>query len=147
MSKPIIERRFIIGEIIESDQSKLPNGVSSRVRYPICEIGQKNHNGRIYEMEVWNNVFENPDIQQKLQRRNLFGNQEHPEDSKLKLNKDETSHIVSNMYADGDTIKADLDVLPTDAGRFIQTLLDAGCEVGVSTRAEGELEEAEDRFL
>jgi len=145
MSKiKLIETRFVKGKIIESDQDKLPDGVLCRVQYPICEIGQKNHNGRIYEMEVWNKVYESEDVKGKLARRNLFGNQEHPEDSKLRLNKDETSHIVSEIFTEGDTIKANLDVLPTDAGKFIDVLLKAGCEVGVSTRAEGELEEQSD---
>jgi len=37
-----------------------------------------------------------------------------------------------------------MDVLDTPTGRVIDTLLRAGCQVGVSTRAEGDLEEAED---
>lgn len=144
MKKTSLNEVFVgKGRIIESDSSKLPSGVLCRVRYPICLIDQKNRNERIYRKQVWENVLKNADVKEKLERRILFGNQEHPIESALKLNKDDTSHIVSNILLDekNNMVYADFDVLPTDAGRFINVLLEAGCDVGTSTRAEGELEE------
>lgn len=137
------ETFFGKGQIIESDSSKLPTGVLCRVRYPICLIDKKNRNERIYRKSVWENVLKNVDVKEKLERRVLFGNQEHPIESALKLNKDDTSHIVSSIILDEakNMVFADFDVLPTEAGRFINVLLEAGCDVGTSTRAEGELEE------
>jgi len=130
------------GQIIESDGSKLPSGVLCRVRYPICIVDEKNRNNRIYRKEVWESVLKNEEVLEKLEHRNLFGNQEHPIESQLKLNKDDTSHIISEMHVgENNMVYADFDVLPTEAGKFINVLLEAGCDVGVSTRAEGELEE------
>ena len=137
------EKMFGKGRIIESDASKLPAGILCRVRYPICIIDKKNRNSRIYRKPVWEGVMKNPDVLEKLEHRNLFGNQEHPIESQLKLNKDDTSHIISKIIIEDKEhmVYADFDVLPTEAGRFINVLLEAGCDVGVSTRAEGELEE------
>ena len=42
------------------------------------------------------------------------------------------------------TVYQTIDVLDTEYGRIIECLLEAGCQVGVSTRAEGELEESQD---
>jgi len=131
------------GRIIESDASKLPTGVLCRVRYPICMIDKKNRNERVYRKAVWERVLADGTLKEKMERRTLFGNQEHPVESALKLNKDDTSHIISNigMYEKDNSVFADFDVLPTEAGKFISILLEAGCDVGTSTRAEGELEE------
>ncbi len=129
------------GKTIEVDQAKLPKGVLRRVRYPICHVDELNGNKRIYEKQVWDNVLADPDISEKLSHRNLFGDAEHPKDSRLRLNKDSTSHVVHQVVIEGKDVYADLDIINFGAGQFINALMDAGCDVGTSTRAEGELEE------
>lgn len=154
------ERLIEKAEIIKEE--KLPAGILARVRYPIMRFGVKNANKRIYEKAVAEKVLKDTNIVEKLKTRTLFGDQEHPEKSQIKLNKDTTSHIISNIYVGEDFNKqiagkvagklketklqdnvlyADFDILPTEAGKFINVLLEAGCMVGVSTRADGELEE------
>jgi len=138
------------GKILESDRKKLPEGVLCRVTYPICNIGVKNHNGRKYTKEVWEKVHENKEINEKLANRTLFGHAEHPKETQSNLEK--TSHIVTKMYQGEELFEgkkilveyADFDILDTPYGRIVDTLLKADCGVGVSTRAEGELEEAID---
>jgi hypothetical protein len=122
----------------------LPEGVLCRVSYPVMRVGVKNANKRVYGTDVAEAILNDPTIQEKLKTRTLFGNMEHPTDSALKLSKDETSHIISKIYLDEakGILYQDIDVLPTEAGKFIDVLLGAGCQVGVSTRAEGELQEA-----
>lgn len=129
------------GKTVEVDQAKLPKGVLRRVRYPICHVDELNGNKRIYEKQVWDNVLADPDISEKLSHRNLFGDAEHPKDSRLRLNKDSTSHVVHQVVIEGKDVYADLDIINFGAGQFINALMDAGCDVGTSTRAEGELEE------
>jgi hypothetical protein len=98
----------------------------------------------MYDRAVFEKVLSDKEIVEKIKSRCLFGDLEHPEESAIKLNKDTTSHIVSGIVIEGDVVKADFDILPTPAGQFIDTLLRAGCQVGTSTRAEGELEEIND---
>lgn len=52
------------------------------------------------------------------------------------------SHIVCEMVIDesSNILFGVMDVLDTPTGRIVDTLLRAGCKVGVSTRAEGSLE-------
>jgi hypothetical protein len=138
------------GRIHESSKEKLPEGVLCRVTYPICNIDVKNHNGRKYSRAVWEKVHENQEINEKLSTRTLFGHAEHPKETQSNLEK--TSHIVTKMYQGEELFEgkkvlveyADFDVLDTPYGRIVDTLLRADCGVGVSTRAEGELEEAVD---
>lgn len=132
-------------KIVESDRKKLPEGVLCRVTYPVCNIGKRNRNGRVYGESVWERVNTNPDIQEKIKNRTLFGHAEHPETTQSNLEK--TSHVIIAQemkdLGEGLTQYQTFDVLDTPYGRIVDTLLRAGCQVGCSTRAEGELREAE----
>lgn len=133
--KPILE---------EISRDKLPEGVLCRVVYPICNIGERNANRRVYEKAVWDKVLGDSSLREKLDNRALFGHAEHPEQSQSDLQL--TSHVIFEMWVNEEDNKVyqRLDVLDTPTGRIVDTLLRAGCNVGVSTRAEGDLEEAED---
>src|SRR3972149_8130081 len=121
MKIPLNERILDESQILESDPNKLPIGILARIRRTVCEIGKKNANNRIYERKVWEKVLADSGIQQKLKNRQILGEMEHPVESQIKLHKDRTSHVVSNLFLDEstNTIKADFDLLSTDAGKFI----------------------------
>lgn len=135
-----------ITERSEVIKDNLPKGVLARVWYKIMRFGKKNANKRVYERACAERVLSDKDVCKKLNTRTLYGDQEHPEFSQLKLNWQTTSHIISEMRInDNDgTLEAAFDILPTEPGKFINVLLEAGCQVGVSTRADGELREAID---
>ena len=141
----LIERLIEKGRIVESDRTKLPDGVLCRVVYPVCNINQMNANKRVYEAEVWEHVLKDPELKEKLEKRSLFGHAEHPQGSASDLQL--TSHVIHEMKVDNTKVYQTLDVLDTPTGRIVDCLLRAECNVGVSTRAEGELEEAESKDL
>lgn len=131
-------------QFVESDRSKLPETVLCRVTYPICNIDQLNANGRIYEKSVWEKVLNDSVITEKIANRNLFGHAEHPVETQSDLR--ETSHIITEMWLDESDgrVYQTVDVVDTPTGRIVDCLLRADSKVGMSTRAEGDLEEAED---
>ena len=139
------------GRIIEGES--LPAGVLCRGIWPTCNIDQMNANNRIYGADVWEHVRANEDIMGKIKSRTFYGQAEHPAETASDLQL--TSHIVTEMYVDKataldeaagdyDVVYSKVDILDTPCGRIINTLIEAGCQIGVSTRAEGDLEEAED---
>ncbi|MHA1883078.1 MAG: hypothetical protein ACTSUO_08540 [Candidatus Thorarchaeota archaeon] len=138
--------RILPGSLIleETDRARLPEGVLCRVVYPICNIDKRNANNRVYERAVWEKVLDDEEIREKLKNRALFGQAEHPSETQSDLQL--TSHVIFEMWIDEEKgqVFQKMDVLDTPAGRVIDTLLRAGCQVGVSTRAEGDLEEKED---
>jgi preprotein translocase subunit YajC len=93
---------------------------------------------------VWDKVQGDKSIQEKLKGRTLFGQAEHPKSvqSDLQL----TSHIITDFIINEDEGKLyqNIDILDTPCGQIINTLIEAGCQVGVSTRAEGDLVERTD---
>lgn len=130
-------------KIEEKDRTKLPETVLVRVTYPICNIGELNANNRLYERAVWENVLNDSGIQGKLEGRNLYGHAEHPVQTQSDLR--ETSHLIQGMWIGEDNkVYQTVDVLDTPMGRIVDCLLRADSQVGMSTRAEGDLEEAED---
>lgn len=139
------ERIYEKATVLERDSKKLPEGVLCRVVYPICNLGKLNHNGRMYEKSVWDKVMEDKNIMDKINSRGLVGHAEHPD--KLQSSLEKASHVVSKMHIDESTnrVLQEFDVLDTPFGRIIDTMLKAGCLVGCSTRAEGELQEKESK--
>jgi predicted RNA-binding Zn-ribbon protein involved in translation (DUF1610 family) len=145
-NKLILLLETIESKPISVQNEGLPKGILARVVYPIMEFGIRNANQRVYDRKVAENVLKDPDVNQKLQEKNLFGDSEHPEYTSIKLHPHTTSHYISRMWIDEDRnqLLGEFDILPTIGGKFIHVLLEAGCLVGTSSRAEGELEEAID---
>jgi hypothetical protein len=136
LNEQITERSEVIRE-------NLPKGVLARVWYKIMRFGKRNENKRIYERACAEKVLSDKNVLKKLKSRTLFGDQEHPELSQTKLNWQTTSHIISEMRINEEeqVLEAAFDILPGNPGAFINSLLEAGCLVGVSTRADGGLSE------
>ena len=135
------------GKVTESNKAKLPEGVLCRATYQICSIGEKNRNNRVYEQAVWDKVMGDTEIQDKLKNRALFFHAEHP--TTTQSNTEKVAGIVTDIQINEDKVNAVMEVLDTPYGRIVDTLLKAGCGIGVSTRADGELEEmteGEDKY-
>ena len=143
----LLNENFLVNCVItESDRTKLPKGVLCRGVWPICNVDQINANGRIYERAVYENVIANEDYQNKIKCRSLYGHGEHPEGVKSDLML--TSHIITDTFFEAveennkilEKVFQGIDILDTPHGRLVNTLIEAGCLVGVSTRASGDIE-------
>lgn len=138
----IIESFVTKGQILE--QASQNDAILCQAKYQICSIGEKNRNNRVYEKAVWDKVLADPDISAKLENKSLFFHAEHP--STTQSNTEKVAGVVTDMILNEEENKvyAVMEVLDTPYGRIVDTLLRAGCGIGVSTRADGELEEALD---
>ena len=149
MPQQLNETLVAKGHILETNREKLPKGVLCRGQWPICNVGKLNQNNRMYEKEVFQrSIFDNAAIQEKMKNRTLFGHAEHPE-GKTQSDLQLTSHVIIDTFIDEDVdgnevVYQTIDVLDTPCGRIVNTLLEAECMCGVSTRAEGDLEECTD---
>jgi hypothetical protein len=68
----------------------------------------------------------------------VLGEVDHPAD--LKINLDRVSHMITKMWMDGPNGYGKLKVLPTPMGQLVQTMLEAGVKLGVSSRGAGEVD-------
>jgi len=69
----------------------------------------------------------------------VLGEVDHPEG--LNINLDRVSHMITEMWMDGPNGYGKLKVLPTPMGQLVQTMLESGVKLGVSSRGSGNVKE------
>jgi hypothetical protein len=68
-----------------------------------------------------------------------LGEVDHPAD--LRINLDRVSHMMIKMWMDGPNGYGKLKLLPTPMGQLVQTMLESGVKLGVSSRGSGNVAE------
>ena len=69
----------------------------------------------------------------------VLGEVDHPEG--LNINLDRVSHMITECWMDGPNGYGKLKVLPTPMGQLVQTMLESGVKLGVSSRGSGNVSE------
>ncbi len=93
----------------------------------------QNGNGRIYPFEVLTREVRNYD---KLVRENrALGELDHPDDSVINLKN--ASHLVTEIWMDGDAVMGKVKVLNTPSGMVLKSLVESGVKLGISSRGMG----------
>ncbi len=92
-----------------------------------------NQNGRVYPKSILQREIEN---YQKLIRENrALGECDHPDSSVIELKN--ASHIVREAYMQGDDVYGTIEILDTPSGKIIQSLIESGITLGISSRGVG----------
>lgn len=98
------------------------------------EKDKKNQNNRVYpghilerEVAKYNENY--------IQSNSAFGELDHPESSTVRLK--ETSHMITEIHWEGSKLLGSINILDTDNGKIAQTILSAGGQLGISSRALG----------
>ena len=104
----------------------------------ICIQGDiKNQNQRVYpSSEIARAVKTVND--QIAGGYSVLGEVDHPED--LRINLDRVSHMITKMWMDGPNGYGKLKLLPNPMGQLIQTMLESGVKLGVSSRGSGDVD-------
>jgi len=119
------------------------NAVIATLYGVLSDFGNETRNGRYYSESLWRKVFEGELFNELLRTKTLFGEPDHPMDveSRVEVHIPYVSHIIRDPKINEDTqcVEGYLDILDTPYGRIVKTLIDYGCELGVSSRGSGEL--------
>lgn len=92
-----------------------------------------NQNGRVYPIGILSREIDN---YQKLIRENrALGECDHPESSVVELKN--VSHVVREAYMDGEDVYGTIELLNTPSGKILQSLIESGITVGISSRGVG----------
>ena len=122
--------------VIESDA----NGGKDLFMKGICiQGGVKNANQRVYP------VNEIAEAVRKISDRvsggySVLGEVDHSND--LKVNLDRVSHMITQMWMDGPNGYGKMKILPTPMGKLVETMLQSGVKLGVSSRGSGNVDES-----
>lgn len=129
-------------QLVESKE--LRKGCIGRLEGPCADFLHPTRNDRLYGLQLWKNVFNNELFKESVETKTAFGELDHPEDrfevlSKLACvvmtdyNIDEKQGIVFGGF----------DILNTPQGKILKSLMDYGCQMGVSSRGTGDIIETE----
>lgn len=121
-------------KLIKEDREK--NGGKLILQGIIQKADTKNQNKRIYPHDVLAREIEN--YQKAVRENRAVGELDHPETSSVSLKN--VSHIIREMMWDGANVIGRVEVLPTPQGKVLESLLEAGVTIGISSRGVGSTE-------
>ena len=122
--------------VLERDEGS--DGKKSLHLNGICIQGDiRNANQRVYSSEEIGRAVKTLN-EQIAGGYSVLGEVDHPQD--LKINLDRVSHMITKMWMDGPNGYGKIKVLPTPMGQLVQTMLESGVKLGVSSRGSGEVD-------
>jgi len=97
----------------------------------------QNGNGRVYPRPKLEREISN--YKKLVKERRALGELDHPDDSIINLKN--ASHLVSDIWMDGNKVMGKIEVLNTPSGNILRNLVDSGVKMGISSRGMGSIRE------
>lgn len=129
-------------------ESREMNGGKIVLRGILQKSDTLNQNGRIYPKEILEREVRN--YQKFIIENRALGECDHPESSVVNLKN--VSHIIREAKFDGNVVVGSLELLDTPSGKILQSLVESGVKLGISsrgvgtTRREGDYQVVQDDF-
>ena len=123
--------------LTEREKREVSNGVlylSGRLQ--TCE--KKNGNGRVYPCKTLKREIKN--YQSVIKDNRALGELDHPDDSVINLRN--ASHMVTDMWWEGNDVMGKIKVLDTPSGRILKDLINNCVKLGISSRGLGSVKES-----
>ena len=137
MANCIIHESAQFGDV--SIQKRNPNTVEFIT--VLQEANKSNRNGRIYPKAVLEKALNAPNIRERLATNTWFGEAGHPMDTSVQrqmtIDMRNIAFIIKEIWWEGDLLKGRLETADTAVGRDMKGLIEQGCRVAFSLRAQG----------
>ena len=114
-------------------ESRINNDGKIILKGPIQKSNTLNQNGRIYPKTILEREIMN--YQKLIQENRAMGECDHPDSSVVELKN--VSHVVKEAYMQGDIVYGAIEILDTPSGKIIQSLIESGVTLGISSRGVG----------
>jgi hypothetical protein len=130
------------------NESKEANGGKILMKGILQKAETLNQNGRIYPKAILEREVRN--YQKFIKESRALGECDHPDSSVVELKN--ASHIIRSAHMDGDICYGTVELLDTPSGKILQSLVEAGVTLGISsrgvgsTKADGEYQVVQDDF-
>ena len=115
------------------NESRQLNDGKIILKGPIQKSNTLNQNGRIYPKSILEREVMN--YQKLIQENRAMGECDHPDSSVVELKN--VSHVVKEAYMQGDIVYGAIEILDTPSGKIIQSLIESGVTLGISSRGVG----------
>tara|TARA_A100000172_G_scaffold65969_1_gene45499 strand:- start:71 stop:646 length:576 start_codon:yes stop_codon:yes gene_type:complete len=124
-------------------ESKLKPGVFE-VEGVMQRAGAKNQNGRVYEKDILVREAKKY-MDEFVKNGNAYGELDHPESPVVSLKN--ASHIVKDLYWNGDDLMGKVELLNTPSGNIVKEIIKAGHTIGISSRGTGSVQQTNEGTL
>ena len=132
----------LITEVVEEVQIITEATEDGKKTYMIEGIfmqgNQKNRNGRVYPIDILQREVKRY-TDEYINKNRAYGELGHPQGPTINL--DRVSHMIKELYQDGDNFKGKAKIMDTPMGKIVKNLMDEGATLGVSTRGMGSLKQ------
>jgi hypothetical protein len=136
MKQVLIETQAFRVNPIQLTEMKAPSG-NPLVEGILATAEVKNGNGRYYSKDLWEREINK--YKEVVKENRATGELDHPESSIINLKN--VSHIIRDMWWDGDQVIGKIEILPTVSGNILKALIENNVQVGVSSRGMGSLKQ------
>jgi len=92
-----------------------------------------NQNGRIYPIDILEREIRN--YQKFIVENRALGELDHPDSSVVNLKN--ASHLIKEAYLDKQVVYGTVEILDTPSGKILQSLIESGVKLGISSRGVG----------
>ena len=113
------------------------NGKNMKIKGVFMQAETKNRNGRVYPLDILQKEVTRYS-KELVENKRAFGELGHPEGPTVNL--DRVSHLIEELYSEGNNIIGKAKIVDTPNGKIVKELLNAGAKLGVSSRGMGTLE-------
>ena len=117
----------------EEEREGNKSGIHLVLAGKIQAAGKKNGNGRIYPRPILEREMKN--YTKLVKEGRAVGELDHPDSSVIELKN--ASHLITEVWWDGDDVMGKLKILDTPAGKIAKDLVKGGVQLGISSRGLG----------
>jgi len=128
--------------LTEAEKIQVKNGATF-LSGIMQRVDEQNGNGRVYPKLVLEREVKN--YMKTVKENRACGELDHPEDSVVNLKN--ASHMVTDLWWEGKDLKGKIKVLSTPAGKILESLVNDGVTLGISSRALGSVHESQGKTI
>ena len=133
----LCEGGFCEDLLTEQEKAEIANG-ALYLTGVMQRAEAQNGNGRVYPREILRREVKN--YSKLVKEHRALGELDHPEDSVINLRN--ASHMVTDIWWDGDDVMGKVKVLNTPSGEILKSLVSSGVKLGISSRGLGSVSES-----
>ena len=143
MSKKLLREYYelcdggVCQDLLTEDEKRFVNNGGMILTGKLQEAECENGNKRMYPRPVLEREIKN--YQKLIQERRALGELDHPNTNVIQLEK--CSHLVTEVWWDGNSVMGKVKVLDTPSGQVLRSLVDSGVSLGISSRGLGSVSE------
>jgi len=143
MSKKLLREYYelceggVCQDLLTEEEKKFVSNGGMILTGKLQEAEVQNGNGRVYPQKVLRREMQNYD--KLVRERRALGELDHPDDSVINLKN--ASHLVTEVWWDGNSVMGKVKVLDTPSGNVLRSLVDSGVSLGISSRGLGSVSE------